>query len=136
MEVPLALLADYANISREGKLNVMGVFNRISARQFPTVHPEMQLVFRLEAGPAERGQEKVIEIKLLDEDARLLQHLTGHLTVPTESPTLVVQMDQVIKFSGTTFEKPGSYRFDILVGGETKRTVEFSVEQIPGSDEG
>lgn len=28
MEVPVALLADYANVSQEGKLNVMGIFNR------------------------------------------------------------------------------------------------------------
>ena len=29
MELTLALLADYANISREGKLNIMGIFEQI-----------------------------------------------------------------------------------------------------------
>lgn len=130
MDVPLALLADYANISREGKLNVMGVFNRIWGQKFPTQHPEMQLVFRLEAGPGERGKEKTIEIKLLDVDGKVVQQLAGHLTVPSESETLTIQIDQVVKFVGVVFERPGPYRFDILVNGETKRTVDFSVEQI------
>ena len=134
MEVPLALLADYANVSREGKLNVMGVFNRIWATEFPTVHPEMQLVFRLEAGPSERGQEKTVEIKLLDADAALIQHLTGHLTVPQESPELTIQIDQIVKFTGVTFQGPGDYRFDILVGGEPKNSVRFAVERLPAAE--
>ena len=133
MEVPLALLADYANVSREGKLNVMGVFNRIWAKEFPTVHPEMQLVFRLEAGPAERGQEKTIEIKLLDADGNVVQDLTGHLSVPSESADLTTQIDQILKLTNVTFQKSGDYRFDILVNGETKTTVKFAVEQLPAT---
>ncbi|HLA18827.1 MAG TPA: hypothetical protein VJ253_05835 [Dehalococcoidia bacterium] len=131
MEVPLALLADYANVSREGKLNVMGVFNRIWANEFPATHPEMQLVFRLEAGPAERGQEKTIEVKLLDADGKEVQHLTGHLAVAQESQELTIQIDQILKLTNVVFEKAGAYRFDILVNGETKRTVEFAVERLP-----
>jgi hypothetical protein len=134
MEVPLALLADYANISREGKLNVMGVFNRIWTKEFPAVHPEMQLVFRLEAGPAERGQDKMIEVKLLDADAKTLQHLKGPLTVPDESPQLTIPIDQILRLVNVTFEKPGDYCFHILVNGETKNTVQFSVERLPTTE--
>src|SRR3990172_9042749 len=134
MEVPLALLADYANVSGEGKLNVMGVFNRIWAKEFPAVHPEMQLVFRLEAGPAERGQEKTIEVKLLDADGAVVQHLTGHLAVPRESRELTIQIDQIVRFIGITFEKAGDYRFDILVNGETKSSVRFSMEPLPATE--
>lgn len=131
MEVPLALLADYANVSREGKLNVMGVFNRIWASEFPAVHPEMQLVFRLEAGPAERGQEKTVEVKLLEADGKEIRHLTGNLRVAEESQELTIQIDQIIKLTNVAFEKAGPYRFDILVNGETKKTVEFAVERLP-----
>ena len=131
MEVPLALLADYANVSRENKLNVMGVFNRIWANEFPATHPEMQLVFRLEAGPAERGQDKNIEVKLLDADGNTIQHLKGAVSLPKESRELVIQIDQILKLANVVFEKAGAYRFDILVNGETKRVVEFAVERLP-----
>jgi len=131
MDVRLALLADYANISREGKLNVMGVFSRIWTKEVPAVHPEMQLVFRLEAGPAERGQEKSVEVKLLDADGNTVQHLTGPLAIPNETPQPMFQIDQILKLTNVVFEKYGAYRFDILVNGETKATVEFSVERLP-----
>ena len=51
MELTLALLADYANISREGKLNIMGIFEQIFALSFPAVHAQLQLVLRLESSP-------------------------------------------------------------------------------------
>lgn len=131
MEVTLALLADYANVSQEGKLNVMGVFDRIWAKKLPVVHPEMWLVFRLEAGPAERGTEKVIEVKLLDADGNVLQHLKGQFAVPGESAHPVVQIPQILRFTTVRFEKQGDYAFHILVGGDEKRRVPFFVEQLP-----
>lgn len=131
MEIPLALLADYANTSQEGKLNVMGVFNRILTKQFPTVHPEMRLVFRLEAQPSERGRQATIEIKLLDADANVLQHLTGRLTVPQQSPQPTIQIDQILRFTTVVFEKAGPYRFDILVDGDLKGTAPFTLEELP-----
>jgi hypothetical protein len=130
MEVTLALLADYANVSQEGKLNVMGVFDRIWAKEIPVVHPEMSLVFRLEAGPAERGTEKLVEVKLLDADGNVLQHLKGHLTVPAGSRHPIVQIAQILKLATVRFEKPGDYAFHILVGGEEKSRVPFFVEQL------
>jgi hypothetical protein len=131
MEVTLALLADYANVSQEGKLNVMGVFNRIWAKKFPAVHPEMRLVFRLEVGPAERGAEKLIEVKLLDADGNVVQHLKGHFAVPAESARPTIETAQILTFATVRFEKPGDYAFHILVGGDEKKTVPFRVEQLP-----
>ena len=49
MRVSLALLADYSNVSREGKLNILGIFDTIYAPRFPTTHAHLQLVVRFEA---------------------------------------------------------------------------------------
>jgi len=35
----LLLVADYANVTDNGKLNVMGIFQRLHAREFPARHP-------------------------------------------------------------------------------------------------
>src|SRR5919204_3250104 len=48
MRLSLALLADYANVSHDGKLNIMGIFGQIHAPQFPAVHAQMHLVLSLE----------------------------------------------------------------------------------------
>ena len=49
MEVKVALLADGANVSREGKLNLLGIFDTLFARSFPTTHPR-ELVAVVEGG--------------------------------------------------------------------------------------
>lgn len=130
MELTLALLADYANVSQEGKLNVLGVFDTIFAPEFPAFHTELQLVLRFEAGPAERGQIKSIEIKLIDQDGNTLGTLSGKLSLPEESPMLVMGVNQILRFQHLVFERQGDYRFDVLVNGEPKgRGVRFRVEQ-------
>jgi len=70
VEVPLLLVADYANVTDNGKLNVMGIFQRLHAREFPARHPVMQLVIKLVAGPGEYGESRRLTVRLLDADAR------------------------------------------------------------------
>ena len=72
MEAIHLMLADSANISREGKLNVLGIFNRIMSSSFPTVHPQMYVIAELAASPAEYETEREIRIKILDSDAQTI----------------------------------------------------------------
>ena len=51
MHVSFALFADAANISQEGKLNILGVFEALQVAQLPTVHPGATMVVRLKALP-------------------------------------------------------------------------------------
>jgi hypothetical protein len=120
MELTLALVADYANVSDQGTLNVLGIFDTIFAPAFPTLHNEMHLVLRFESGPAERGLTKTVEIKLIDPDGQVVAHLGQDISLPRESPTLVSRFNQIIRMQHLRFERPGDYRFDILVNGETK----------------
>ena len=52
VDLVVLLVADYANVEKKDKLNVMGIFGEISAPRFPARHPEMYLVARLSASPA------------------------------------------------------------------------------------
>lgn len=133
MEVTFAVLADYANVSREGKVNVMGLFTIIYADKFPATHPEMQLVFNLEAHAAERGRKKKVEIVLVDADGKRLQELRAELTVPTEGSSLTIGINQIVRLVGVTFEHPGQHEFVILVDGDKKASVPFTLEKTsPG----
>ena len=49
MHVSFALFADAANISQEGKLNILGVFDALQVAAVPAVHPRATLVVRLKA---------------------------------------------------------------------------------------
>ncbi len=55
MYCSFALFADAANLSQEGKLNVLGVFDALHVGGVPAVHPRATLVVRLKASPEDAG---------------------------------------------------------------------------------
>lgn len=56
MYVSFALFADAANLSQEGKLNILGVFDALSISTLPAVHPRATLVVRLKADITDAGR--------------------------------------------------------------------------------
>ncbi len=127
MKVTLAVLADYANITREGKLNILGIFDVIHAQNFPMTHPQMQLVMRFEADIAEAGKTKKLEIKLMDADGKTLFVLNGSFTLGQGQPGEVMVSNQILTINMMKFENPGSYEFKILINDELKAEVPLKV---------
>jgi len=133
MEVPLAVLADAANVSVEGKLNIFGIFNNISAGSFPALHPYMKLVIAFEADIAEADKLKDVEIQLKDSDGKDVLMIKGQFTVPKGVPGKTVRINHAFPLSGIVFPKADDYVFNILVNGDKKATVPFTVSPInPG----
>lgn len=122
MEISLAVLADAANVSKEGKLNILGIFNQVSATSFPALHPQMQLVVIFEADSAEVGKSKQVEVQLQDSDGRPGIRIQGACAVPRGPSGYPVRMNHILPLSGVTFPKEGEYVFKILINGETKAT--------------
>ena len=139
MEVSFALLADAANVSREGKLNVLGAFDRIYGAKFPLTWPRMMLVTRFLASAAEFDTEKSIEIVTLDADGKRLGGATGKMRVPKGQSGRQLKINHVLPM-GMTFPAPGEYSIEILVNGESKATVPLDViqreEKADGQAEG
>ena len=59
MHIAFALFADAANISQEGKLNILGVFDALQVAQLPAVHPRATLVVRVKGTAADSGTHAV-----------------------------------------------------------------------------
>lgn len=130
MDVTIALVADAANISREGKLNVLGAFNNIFATSYPATHPEMQLVLRIQASASEQGFRKSLKVLLLDADGNQQEgfRLSGEFDVPAPGrPGQKAQMETIIRLIGTTFPHEGDYSLAILINEEEKAFIPISV---------
>jgi hypothetical protein len=126
MDVSFALLADAANVSREGKLNILGAFDRVQGAQFPLTWPRMVLVTRFIASAAEYGQEKSLEIVTMDADGKRLGGATGTMRVPNGQAGRQLKINHVLPMT-VTFPGPGQYSIEILVNGESKATVPLDV---------
>ena len=126
MNVRMAVLADYANISRENKLNVMGVFSSIGAPAVPFAHRQMTLVAALEFDSSETGK-KGLKIECVNDDGGIVLSITGVMDVPRSadgSPSLILQ---VMQLNDIVFTMYGTYEFRILLDGFTVCTVPLTV---------
>lgn len=66
MNVPIAALADYANVTAGGKLNILGIFDIIYGASLPVEVPSMRLAMQLQTEPSDRGKTLTLELKLYD----------------------------------------------------------------------
>jgi hypothetical protein len=132
MEVKLAVLADYANVSHDGKLNIMGIFQEINAPSLPFPLPQMYLVLTFEAGPAEFDSVRDLRVVLLRGDSQEeLVKLEGQLQVPRPARAgSRAYMNEAIGLAGVPFPQAGDYAFHVLVGGDEKATVPLHVNDL------
>ena len=131
MRVTLAVLADGANISREGKLNIMGIFDVIHTQEFPMTHPQMLLVMRFEGDFAEAGTRKKVEIRLMDADGKKMFYLPGEILLGSGVPGESIGANQILTINMARFDASGSYEFKIMVDGELKAEVPLKIKQLP-----
>jgi hypothetical protein len=127
MQVKLALLADYANVTAEGKLNILGIFDRISVNEIPAVHPQMHLILRLEAHPAERNRSHNVEIRLYDPDGQIVFEVKGDV-VPHGNAGQTIATNQILTLNNLQLNKSGAYNFVVLVNNDVKSEVPLGVE--------
>ena len=127
MDIAFALLAEAANVSREGTLNILGSFDRIHGSKFPFTWSRMVLVLRFVASAAEYGTEKSIEIVTIDADGKRLATLKGSVKLPNGSGRQL-KINHLLPMT-VTFPAPGEYSIDVLVNGEPKAAVPIEVLQ-------
>lgn len=131
MEVDLAVIADAANVSQEGKLNILGVFDTIWAREFPFRHGAMVFVVRVTASFSEEGSHQM-EVRLNDADGVQLFKAEGPLQVTGGAPGRPVRPHLIMGLSGITFRAPGDYSFEVMVDGRHLRSVPlYLVQGVP-----
>ncbi len=130
MQVTLALLADYANVTAEGKLNILGIFDRITVQELPAVHTQMHLVLRLESAPAEQSRNHDVEIRLQDPEGRTVVDVRGDLA-PHGVPGRAAATNQILTFNNVQLNTAGTHAFVVTVDGAIRAEVPLGVEVAP-----
>lgn len=117
MHVSFALFADAANISQEGKLNILGVFDALHVQQLPAVHPRATMVVRLKALPDDVGRHTLAFVWLGPEGDEMWSS-QGELEVgapPSDAEELDVP---VIAAIDLPIQSPGSHVMRIALDGD------------------
>src|SRR2546422_11312580 len=109
MQVSLALLADAGNLSQEGRLNVLGVFDSLQVVSLPAVHPRAHLVVHLKGTTTDVGRHTVT-LRWINPQGSELWTSTGELNVG-QPPSGVTEMDlPLIAQIDLPIDGAGSYR--------------------------
>ena len=136
VDVRVAVLADYANVSQDGKLNIMVIFQEINPPFLPFTMPQMYLVLSFSAGVAEFDTVRNLRIPLLHADGEEVLSMEAQMTIPRPNrPGSRAYINQTVGLAGVRFERSGAYAFSIVVGDDEKSTVPLYMnEPVTGGD--
>jgi hypothetical protein len=126
MHLSFALFADGANLSQEGKLNILGVFDAMQVATFPSVHPRAHLVVRLKGTRADIGQHRVA-FSWKNSEGNELWTSNGQLDIGAPPPA-VTEIDlPLIAPIDLPLDIPGTYTMAILIDGERQGELRVHV---------
>ncbi|MGH7720618.1 MAG: DUF6941 family protein [Gemmatimonadaceae bacterium] len=114
MDVSFALFADAANLSQEGKLNILGVFDAVQVASLPAVHPRAHLVVRLKGTRSDAGTHTVA-LRWSNPEGRELWSSNGELNI-VAPPGGVTEMDlPLIAAIDLPLDSVGRYTMGIVL---------------------
>lgn len=130
MHVSFSLFADAANISQEGKLNILGVFDAVQVAQLPALHPRTTFVLRLKANAQDAGVHPLI-LRWMNPKGNELWSSQAELEIAGAPPgTSELDMPVIIQLD-LPLDAPGEYRMIINVGSQHTATCTLNVHAQP-----
>ena len=126
MHLSFAVFADAANLSQEGKLNILGVFDALQVGGFPAVHPRATLVVRLKGGREDAGSHSV-GMQWINPRGQELWSSTGQIDIGVP-PNEVVELDlPLIAQIDLPLDGPGRYQMTVSVDERVTTQVALHV---------
>jgi hypothetical protein len=132
MQVSFALFADAANLSQEGKLNILGVFDAVQVGALPTVHRRASLVVHLKGDDHDVGVH-TLTLRWLSPSGDELWNTQGKVEVQAP-PAGGVGLDlPLIAAVDLPLDVAGSYHMHIAVDDQPSARVPLHVRAASAS---
>ena len=126
MHISFAVFADGANLSQEGKLNVLGVFDALAVSGFPSVHPRTHFVVRLKGSVEDTGAH-TLSFAWVNPNGEVLWSSDGELNV-APGPNPAFEMDlPIIAVIDLPLNVPGLYTMQVSLDGDLTAEVRLHV---------
>lgn len=126
MEIEIFALCDAAT-DYGGKLNLLGTFDIIQAKQFPATHPYCSVALRIRFEQIEEGDHRV-RISIVDEDGKSIgPSMDGSVGIKFPPNLHSVCANMVLNITGMKFEKPGRYSVDLAIGNRHEKSLPLTV---------
>jgi hypothetical protein len=134
MKTLLFLTADYANLTLDNKVNILGIFNQVFASRFPTLVSQFHLVAKVGLEPGEEPKNRKLTLYLVGEDANAekIKIFEETFDFPERLGGLDPEHAMIIAMQGMVFPKQGTYQFLLHVDDRWQASLSLYLrEQAP-----
>jgi hypothetical protein len=130
MVVSFAMFADGANISQEGKLNILGVFDAVQVGGLPAVHPRAHLIVRLKGTPQDAGTHQV-SLRWINPGGVELWASDGQVELAPAPPGVAEVDIPLIASIDLPLDLAGAYVMRVVVNGQQRGEISLHVRSAP-----
>jgi hypothetical protein len=136
MILKLSAVCEAARERPDGRLDLVGVFNELSAPGFPAVQERMTVVFLVEWAADESGRQP-LRADMIDDTGRKILTIQGHTDVEARGADRApAQTRLIMPVEKVVFPSPGRYRFQLVAGGDAADACSFFVGKVADDDVG
>lgn len=130
MNVELFVLCDAAT-DYQGKLNILGTFDAIRAKETPVVYPLCTVALRMRFLKTEEGEHK-IRISIADEDGNaIIKPVEANINVQFKStPLTSIATNLVLNLQRLQFPKCSEYSIDLAIDGRHEASLPLFINRI------
>ena len=128
MNIEVFSLCDAAT-DNAGKLNVLGAFDTIWARNIPVIHPQCAIALRIRFENIERGEHKV-SVNFVDLDGRhIIPPANGTININFPNEQRSGSANLILNIQMLRLEKYSEYSIDLAIDGRRERSLPLFVLQ-------
>ena len=130
MNIESFLLCDAATDQR-GKLNVLGAFDNLFAKELPVRHRACSIATRIRFSKIEAG-EHTVRIFIIDADGNSIgPKLEGKIAVRIGENTSTAVVNLILNIQNLEFAQYGQYQIDLAVDGNIQASLPLYIRPVP-----
>jgi hypothetical protein len=133
MKVELFTLCDFAQAEPTGKMNLLGTFDRIVAKEAPITRSVFAVAARLRFEAHEEGA-RTVALSFIDSDGqRVMPLLRAQFSVKVQPNEPSATLNYVMVVPQIKLPRFGDYQIDLSVDDKVEATLPLYVRQRPAS---
>jgi hypothetical protein len=130
MNIEAFLLCDAAT-DQNGKLNVLGAFDNIFAKETPVRHRACSIAARMRFSKVEAG-DHTVKIFIIDADGNFIgPKLEGGISVRIGDNTSTAAVNLILNIQNLEFQQFGQYQIDLAIDGAVQASLPLHIRPVP-----
>lgn len=133
MKIEILTLCDFAQAEPTGKMNILGSFDRIYAKEAPVARSVFAVAARIRFEAHEEG-ERSVSLSFIDSDGqRVMPLLRAKFTVKVPPNESSATLNYVMVIPQIKFARFGDYQVDLAVDDKVEATSPLYIRHRPAS---